>query len=50
LAVEDVIQNSSDLGVWHRIKSSNLRNNTQSAASNKLLIVAPRLRAPGIQI
>src|ERR1044072_6281965 len=34
LAVEHAIQNPSDLGVRHRIKSSDLRNNTQSAASN----------------
>src|SRR6185503_11480383 len=37
LAVEHAVENSANLGVRHRIKSSNLRNNTQSAASNKTL-------------
>src|SRR5262249_12342335 len=49
LAVEYVIENSSNLGVSHRFKSSDLRNNTQSAASNKPLLVAPRGPMSGSQ-
>src|SRR2546423_5083303 len=36
LAVESLVQDRSCLAVRHRIKSSNLRNNTQSAASKEL--------------